>query len=249
MTRFWIVGLALLSSSTCSSPPLEPSLPPSEAALSILFVGNSLTYWNDMPGMLSHLLEEAGAGPVFVGSSSFPNYGLQDHWVDGRTHDAIALGGWDYVVLQQGPSATEGRPSLLEYTARFLPEIEAAGARPALYMVWPAASRPFDFEGVAESYALAAERVDGVLFPAGEAWQAAWSLDDQLALYGPDGFHPSGLGSYLAALTIADRLVGAALGPSHVVPTPTGEFVVPPETGALLLEAARAANAERAAAG
>ena len=146
-------ALAFLAggSVACSISPLEPLSPPPEEALSILFVGNSLTYANDMPSMLAGLLEEAAVGPVVVASSSFPNYGLQDHWVDARTRDSIAAGGWDYVVLQQGPSATEGRPSLLHFTARFAQEITAIGARPALYMVWPAASRGNDFDGVVES--------------------------------------------------------------------------------------------------
>ncbi|MDH3224200.1 MAG: hypothetical protein OEO23_10835, partial [Gemmatimonadota bacterium] len=55
----------------------------------------------------------------------------------------------------------------------------------------------------------AAANVDGTLFPAGEAWRAAWRVDESLGLYGGDGFHPSVLGSYLAALTIYQRIDGA----------------------------------------
>jgi hypothetical protein len=40
------------------------------------------------------------------------------------------------------------------------------------------------------------------LLPAGAAWREAWRLDPSLALYSDDGFHPSPLGSYLAALAI-----------------------------------------------
>ena len=54
--------------------------------------------------------------------------------------------------MQQGPSATEGRPSLLEYAEFFADEIRAVGAEPALYMVWPSQARSFDFEGVSDSY-------------------------------------------------------------------------------------------------
>ena len=48
----------------------------------------------------------------------------------------------------------------------------------------------------------------GVFLPAGEAWRAAWKADASLALYGPDGFHPSATGTYLAALEIYERLSG-----------------------------------------
>ena len=45
--------------------------------------------------------------------------------------------------------------------------------------------------------------------PAGDAWLAAWRRDPDLRLYGPDGFHPTVLGSYLAALVIYGGLANA----------------------------------------
>ena len=75
-----------------------------------------------------------------------------------------------------------------------------------MYMVWPSQVRSFDFDGVSNSYSTAAELVDGLLFPAGEAWRAAWALDATVRLYGPDGFHPSVAGSYLAALVMYQQL-------------------------------------------
>ena len=228
-----------MGAASCASGPAAPP----EDHLAVLFIGNSLTYWNDMPAMLARLLDAQGAGPVTVHSSSFPNYGLQDHWEDPRTREALARGGWDVVVLQQGPSATEGRPSLLDFSARFAAEIRAGGATPALYMVWPSAARAFDFDGVSESYQRAAESVDGLLFPAGEAWRAAWRADSALALYGADGFHPSSLGSYLAALVISEQLSGrsaAGLDPG----TAALVGVVAPDSASvrILHEAASEAN-------
>ncbi len=208
-----IFGLIAAVTATCgnnvSGPDLATFQPPVPEALSLLFVGNSLTYTNDLPAMVAALLEDGGHGPVDVRASAYPNYGLQDHWVTPASRGAIDAGGWDYVVLQQGPSATEGRPSLLEYTALFDAEIRAGGAQTALYMVWPSTARSFDFDGVSDSYATAAASVGGTLFPAGEAWRAAWRVDETLALYGGDGFHPSVLGSYLAALAIYQRIDGA----------------------------------------
>lgn len=226
----------------CATAPLDPVEPPSEEALSILLIGNSLTLANDLPEMVQGLLEEGTSGPVVVSSSSFPGYGLQDHWIDRRTRAFLAAGRWDYVVLQQGPSATEGRPSLLRYTDRFHREIEAMGAQTGLYMVWPSSQRRFDFAGVARSYAAAAKRVDGILFPVGEVWEAVWEKNPKAQLYGPDGFHPSVLGSYVAALTIADQIVGEKLNPSHVIKTASGPITIDPAFGDQLLEVVREVN-------
>jgi hypothetical protein len=113
------------------------------------------------------------------------------------------------VVLQQGPTSLQlNRDTLILATQRFDPFIKAAGARSAQFMTWPASNRPNDFARVLESSQLAARAVGGVLLPAGQAWVAAWAVDPQLALYGPDGYHPGALGTYVAALVIYEEITG-----------------------------------------
>jgi hypothetical protein len=97
---------------------------------------------------------------------------------------------------------------LIESTRRFDREIRKVGASTALYMVWPSRARRGDFGGVSASYSAAAKAVSGVLIPAGDAWREAWALDATLPLYGPDGLHPSTIGTYLAALVIYQQLTG-----------------------------------------
>lgn len=225
---------------------VESNSPHGQAqALRVLFVGNSLTYTNDLPAMVEALAEASGAARPSCRAIVAGGYSLEDHWNQGAARKAIAGGVWDVVVLQQGPSAsTEGRASLLEYARRFAVEIRRAGARPALYMVWPATNRKGDFAGVAESYKQAAAETQGLLFPAGEAWRAAWRRDPKLALYSTDGLHPTLAGTYLAALTIYAQLY------AH---TPVGlpasfnlrsgmKIEIPLDQARLLQEAAAEAN-------
>jgi hypothetical protein len=183
----------------------QPEAPPAR----ILFIGNSLTYANDLPGMVCALARSTGLRPTCEAVAR-PDFSLEDHWRHGEARQAIARG-WDVVVLQQGPSAQPAsRRLLIEYTKRFDAEIRAAGARTAIAMVWPSRARRGDFAGVRQSYSAAARAIDGVLIPSGDAWRAAWDLDGDLALYGPDGFHPSPQGTYLAALTTYRQLFGTA---------------------------------------
>jgi hypothetical protein len=235
----------LLPLSGCASEPGGPDPGGNQfgEGLRVLFIGNSLTYTNDVPGMLGWMLEEAGIEVGRITTVAFPNFGLEDHWNSGAARNLIAEGDWEAVIMQQGPSATEGRPSLLDYSQRFGTEIKQAGGSPALYMVWPALERFFDFDGVSNSYATAAELTGGLLFPAGEAWRAAWRRDPDLALYGPDDFHPSAMGSYLAALVMFEQL--ANLDPSTlpaVIPTQSGNVNLTPELATLLHDSAREAN-------
>jgi hypothetical protein len=219
--------------------------PDENARYNILFVGNSLTYANELPGMLEALVDSALDGPAHAGVYAFANFGLEDHWIEGSAREAIAVGGWDVVVLQQGPSATEGRPSLLEYSQLFDEEISGVGARTALYMVWPSEARFFDFDGVSESYTMAAQRIGGLLYPVGEAWLLAWQRDSTLELYGPDRFHPSEAGTYLAALVMLQQLTGVSpLGLPATFELPSGFTVsIPADTAMILQEAAAEANA------
>jgi hypothetical protein len=198
-------ALALLLIITCSG--RELARREASEGLRVLFIGNSLTYTNDLPSLVEAMAKAAGRKRFTHKSVVFGGFSLEDHWNRGDARRAIAEGGWDVVVLQQGPSALpESRRLLIEYTRRFSREIRAAGARPAVYMVWPSTGRPGDFDAVSESYRLAAEDVGGMLFPAGEAWRAAWRRDPGLALYSPDGLHPTMAGSYLSALVIYEQL-------------------------------------------
>jgi hypothetical protein len=88
------------------------------------------------------------------------------------------------------------------------PDIRKAGGRTALLMVWPPSGGLDAFDQVRISYQQAAEAVGGLFLPAGEAWRTAWASDADLPLYGPDGFHPSELGTYLAALVVYEGITG-----------------------------------------
>lgn len=175
----------------------------------ILFVGNSLTFYNDLPRTVQAIADAAGEN-LHVAMSAEPNLALIDH-LNGQS-DALSrlrASRWDFVVLQQGPSTTAvNRDSLILWTKQFKPHIDEARAQPALFMVWPGQNTLQLMNEVRISYQEAARAVDGLFLPAGEAWRMALEENPSLALYGADGFHPADLGSYLAALVIYARITG-----------------------------------------
>ncbi len=214
---------------------LQPAAHPTR----VLFIGNSLTAVNDVPGMVMEIAAASGR-PLECETVAFPDFSLEDHWKHGDAVRAIARGGWDVVVLQQGPSALpESRVLLTSYARRFDAEIRKTGARTAMYMVWPSRARRADFPAVSRSYGAAASAIRGLLMPAGDAWREAWRAKSDLALYGEDGFHPSTMGSYLAALVIHGRIAGA-------VPEDVPAMGFTPSEVTLLQQAARAAIAASA---
>ena len=209
LRRARALSLALLfASCRLSSTGVADNLPPVPAgALRVLFIGNSLTYVNDLPRTVADMAVTAGVAPCWCITVAFPDYALLDHLASGDAERVLKTAKFDFVVMQQGSSAlAEGRSWLLSGSQQFAPLIAQAGARAALYSVWPTSDRQFDFPGVLTSYRLAAESVSGLLLPAGQAWLEAWSVEGTLPLYASDGLHPSTMGTYLAALVVFQRL-------------------------------------------
>ena len=221
---------------------VEPPLP---VAHRVLFIGNSLTATNNLPATIA-AIARSGGDSISVKAVVGPGLALIDHY-NGAT-DALAVireGGWDYVVLQQGPTSTGGvcQDSLILWSTMFATRIEAVGATTALFMVWPARDRLAYFDDVRTAYQLAASASHGVFLPAGEAWRAAWVTDSGLPLYGPDDFHPSPMGTFLASLEIYERLSGRDVRTLPPVAFANGvRLAVPTDKVRVLQAAAHQAN-------
>lgn len=184
-----------------------PAFAQETTAHRLLFIGNSLTYTNNLPRLVEAVFASAGA-EASTDMVAMPGISLFDHWYSPqrKAEKAIARGGWTTVVMQQGPSSRpESRRDLRSSVKRFAKFIADAGARPALYCVWPQQSRPEDFDDVIESYRLAADDIGALFFPVGAAWRATPA---DIPLYSPDGLHPNAYGSYLAALVMYGVLSG-----------------------------------------
>ena len=219
-----------------------PELP---GGIRVLFIGNSLTYVNDLPRTLSALALSAG-DTINVRTVANPNFALIDHYRGySDALNEIALSRWDYVVLQQGPSTTAiNRDSLILTAKLFEPAIRGAGATPALYMVWPTTDRLAFFDEARISYQMAADTVNGVFMPAGKAWQTAWATDASLQFFQSDGLHPTPLGTYIAALVIYERLTGKDARQLPGTAVVNGSTLSTPEaTVRLLQRAAHETNA------
>jgi hypothetical protein len=219
----------------------------------VLFIGNSLTFANNLPAMIEAVAAQAGSkGRIRCQAVALPNFGLQEHWEDGRALAGLRNGTrWTHVVLQQGPtSMPDSRRILREFARKFAFEAKSIGARVVIYSPWTPRDRLEFMDAVLESHRLAAEDVQGLLVPVGEGWRAAWRVDPALALYGPDDFHPSPAGSYVAALMFFERFSGRSPvglpNPSSSKDKALRELKVDAAQLKALQDAAAAANAATA---
>lgn len=177
-----------------------------EKPIRILFVGNSLTYVNNLPHLVEKVAKEMGV-TLKTEMLAFPDYALEDHWREGKLQKMLASGRFAYVVVQQGPSSQEeGRVILLEYSTKIKALCDQYNSRLAIYMVWPSRVYYQTFNGVIDSYAEAAKRTNSILCPVGEVWKRHFDTTRDYSYYGPDQFHPSVEGSKVAAKVIAESL-------------------------------------------
>ena len=180
-----------------------------EGSLKVLFIGNSLTYQNDLPRTVGQLALSAGLPECYCVSIAYPDFALEDHYDYRDAVRALEEESWDFVVMQQGPSAlASSRANLITWAGVFGDLIDENGAQAVMYGVWPEYERASEFGNVTESYRQAANAIGALFAPAGEAWLNAWAQDSTLPLYASDDFHPSTMGTYLAALTVFERVYG-----------------------------------------
>ena len=178
-----------------------------EDGLNILFIGNSLTYTNNLPELVKNTAKQKG---IVIGTvmMALPNYAIIDHWNDGRVQELIESKKYDFVIIQQGPSSQAwGREVLIEYGKKFSDLCKANDTKLSYFMVWPSLNYYHTFAGVITNYRYAASVNGAILCPVGEVWKEHFDTTDNFDYYGPDGFHPSLIGSQVAADVIVKRLL------------------------------------------
>lgn len=186
----------------------EVSGNPSNKVIRILFVGNSLTYTNDLPLLVCEL---GKADSILIGYKTIakPDYSLDDHLAEGIVQSEISNGRYDFVIVQQGPSALpESQAILMSAVNKYKALCDQTKTKLALYMVWPSKSRISDLDNVIYSYSNAGKKHNVAICAAGLAWKKTWAANTGISLYGADGFHPELAGSLLAAMVIYGTITG-----------------------------------------
>jgi hypothetical protein len=177
----------------------------------VLFLGNSYTFVNDLPGTFARLAR-AGGQRVEADVSAEGGWMLSDHVQSGGTRSKIKSSNWDFVVLQeqsQVPASERMRNAQMYPMARTLvAQIRETGAEPVFFVTW-AHQSGWPEEGlnsyesmqlqINAGYLGIARELNATLAPVGVAWLDAWRENPEVKLWQADGSHPSPQGTYLAA--------------------------------------------------
>lgn len=176
----------------------------------VLFVGNSFTFFWNMPQMVNAMarLEDF---PMEVRQSTVSGSTWKQHFKeekDTQTRKLLTSEKWDYVILQDHSLSTVEAPDRFKkYGGRLVREVEKNGAVPYFMTTWAYLSNPLLQETISNSYKNLATSSGTKAIPVGEVFMKARRLRPDLNLYFDDK-HPSADGSYLIALIMYRALTG-----------------------------------------
>ncbi|MGJ3234906.1 SGNH/GDSL hydrolase family protein [Marivirga sp.] len=177
----------------------------------VLFVGNSYTYFWNLPQLVSAMAESQGEN-FFTQQSTAGGVNWKQHWEGDKelkTQELIKNGDWDVVVLQNHSLSTvRNQEEFFEYGRKLISLVKSTGAQPLLYVTWSREDNPLMQDNINEAYQKLSEETDSELVNIGSAWSRAKQLKPALELYHPDGSHPSPQGSYLTATLFYKKLSG-----------------------------------------
>ncbi|MFH2096261.1 MAG: T9SS type A sorting domain-containing protein, partial [Bacteroidota bacterium] len=192
----------------------------SQDTVSIFFIGNSFTYFNNMPGMVEDFAAEAGI-PCYVqmhapGGASVGDTANYAHMDDPFVYDQINSSDWDFIVVQDN----QGR-FVLDYgvfsgasrtiEGHLMLRDSALANNHCTRMVWFAGwgwkngYPPYGNTGteviqrIWANYTFLNDTAGEIISPIGAAWIRAINQLPQVDLWAADETHPSVYGSYLTA--------------------------------------------------
>ena len=201
----------MLATSGCAPEDKCHSLDNPGPVTRILFIGNSYTYVNDLPGMFTKLAC-SGGHQVETGMAAEGGWTLAQHAASSQTLDKVQFQKWDFIVLQEQseiPAVQASRIQTMYPAVRQLVQrIRTAGAQPLLFMTWGHKDGDADF-GLATYFEMQAQLSDGYMgiaqelnvpvVPVGSAWLKGVTQANPPDLWQSDGSHPTEQGTYLAA--------------------------------------------------
>lgn len=179
--------------------------------ISILFIGNSFSYYHSLPKLIARFASASGSDRVSVDGVFRGGATLKMLWNDGQTFKKLRSRNWDYVVLQErgrlGGIIKDGvvhvgKPQeFAMYATQFAKEAKKSGAKTILYC-------PPSFIGLGlltdakklnTLYATVAKKLHAEMISTESAFVLAMKERPDVSLFERDGHHPNSAGVYLIA--------------------------------------------------
>lgn len=197
----------------------------------ILFIGNSHTYFNDLPGVFRELCQKHGivveTDSITKGGYTFAHFLSERNEIGIQARTRLAGPRYDYVVLQEQTVAPASAPATFRRgAAQLCALVRKNGAVPVFYETlarrdgtdtllkngWTHEQMQAK---IRDSYRLAALENDAMLVLAGDAVSRAYRGAEGDSVYCADGGHPSAVATAIIAEAFYEALFGAGERPAE----------------------------------
>jgi hypothetical protein len=179
-------------------------------AIRVLFVGNSFTYFFNLPQVVSSMAQSQGV-EIITRQSTVGGSTLEEHWKElkgTKTRKLLDSLKWDYVVINNHSLITVDAPNeFVEYSTKFIELIRAKGAKPVIMQTWGYKSNPLLIRPITKEYGKLSLATKTDMVPAGELFMEARKWRPDLELF-QDDKHPSSNGTYLLGLAFFKYFTG-----------------------------------------
>lgn len=177
--------------------------------MNILFVGNSHTFFNDMPRTFARLWE-AGTGeairPIML---CHPGMGFDYHVREYfEVRYDLLFGGFDVAVFQQKAHPFAGSNEDFQAGKKLAELARRGSVQPVFTLTWAEKAAPEHQEAMNDFHRRLCAETGARLSPVGLVWQRVLAADPEAHLYFTDGEHASLYGDYLIAATHVRLLSG-----------------------------------------
>ena len=198
----------------------------------ILFIGNSITYYNNMPQTFEAIANSKGDNTNVTmyapGGTGFVHH-VNDNNVWRKFRDEV----WDFVVLQPGSSESVGQSAtiaeslvraqrLKDSIVKYSPCVKILYYEIS-YGVWGSTAANLQtynntMDIIKSNNEILADGTNSYFAPVGEAFRTKWNGDQTDMLWGSTGdIHPNAKGSYIAACVFYSSIFQkASLGTTEI---------------------------------
>ena len=191
--------------------------------MNVLFIGNSFTFYNDLPGIFRNMASAAGYD-VFTDSIAYGGYYLRqftDTESGSEVYGKLNSNRWDYVIIQeQSRNPLSDREDFYTNARILIEHIREIGAIPVLYQTWAYKNGSEKLEktglsydemyaGLKDAYEELGNETNTEVVPVGTAFYQCAAEYPDIDIYDKkDNYHPSAEGSYLASCVFFYKLLG-----------------------------------------
>ena len=169
--------------------------------LRLLFIGNSHTYYNNMPVLVKGRFDDTDYD-CEVTMLAHPGWFLEQHVEDPEAKFNILYGNYDYVILQEHAHPFGPVNKFFDAVRTLTSWVKEAGSTPVIYLTWARKVEPEAQKQMTKAHLQIAEETGALIAHVGDNWWDYQRSFPKLEMYAEDGEHASPEGSDFAAKMI-----------------------------------------------